>query len=97
MPDFIAEKTIYYTRDRSRLVGEGDKDADLGALFAGPGGVVPEDQAKRTNPPLVADKALSAFGKEHGRVFGTPPNAERVAESPDHYPIPAPPPPTPKT
>lgn len=90
MPDFIAETTIYWSKDRTRLVGEGDEDADLGALFAGPGGVVPEDQARRTNPPLVADKALSAFGREHGRVLGTEPTASRQVEPLAHSPIPPP-------
>jgi hypothetical protein len=88
VPDFVSDTLIYWSKDRTRLVDAKDKDADPGALFCGPGGYVPEDQARDLG--LVAEKTLTVFGREHGHIAGAA-VPERRDDERAHHPIVPPP------
>jgi hypothetical protein len=63
--DFVSDVRLLWTRDRTGVVPATDKDADVGALFAGEGGVVYEDQAKRLGL-IGPGGGLTTKGKELG-------------------------------
>jgi len=70
MPDFVSDVRLLWNKDRTAVVPDDDKDADPAAVFAGVGGVVYEDQARRLG--LIAEKDLTAKGKALGYLAGTP-------------------------
>lgn len=65
MPDFVADVRILWTVDRTGVVADTDKDGDPAALFAGVGGVVYEDQAKRLGL-IGPGGGLTAKGRDLG-------------------------------
>lgn len=80
MADFVSDTRILWTKDRTGVVPATDKDADPGAIFAGVGGVVYEDQARLLG--LIGDGGgLTTKGKELGYLAGTT-QPERPAGTP---------------
>lgn len=97
MPDFVSDTRILWTRDRTAVVEESDKDADPAAIFAGVGGVVYEDQARRLGL-IGPGGGLTAKGKELGYLStdSPPERPAGVARGSTEVPAPQPAVPAPR-
>jgi hypothetical protein len=78
MPDYISDKRLYHTADRSRIVEEGDPAAAF--LLVGEGAIIPENEVQRLGlgghlreyrpaDPLQAQEAAHQAALQRGAVY----------------------------
>jgi hypothetical protein len=97
VPDFVSDTRILWSKDRTAVVSDGDKDGDPAAVFAGVGGVVYEDQAKRLGL-IGPGGGLTAKGRDLGYLSTdtVPERPAGVARGQTEAPAPAPAVPAPR-